>query len=63
MPGAKGGSGKPGGSGHASPAAINDDEDLMNKMSRRGKNFRTWAAKRKRAGVINYDRSPAPPKR
>jgi len=58
--GGKGG-GKTGG-GHASNAALHDDEDLMNRT------FRSWASRRKRkkavrGSLVNYDKSPMPPKR
>jgi hypothetical protein len=57
--------GRPGGSGHASNAALQDDEDLM---ARRGKRFRTWAAekrksKSRRSSLIDYVNSPSPPRR
>ena len=50
------------GSGHASNAALHDDEDMM---ARRGKNFRTWMAAKKKAQAkpfffMDYNKSPAP---
>lgn len=59
------GGGKGGGSGHATNADLQSDEDRMNRM---GKNFKSWAElrkKRKLGGqvVINYSNSPEPPKR
>lgn len=60
-----GGGGK-GGGGQATNAALQSDEDIMNRMYRRGY-FRAWAkAERmvKRDKVfVNYDKSPAPPKK
>ncbi len=54
-----GGAGK-GGSGHSN-AALNSDEDIMNRLRR---NFKSWAGgrhqNRRSNVVINYDKSPKP---
>ena len=56
----------PGSSGKASNAALQDDEDVMNRMARRGRVFREWASKRKKgklhgsASAFDYPNSPKP---
>ena len=58
------GGGKSGGA--ATNAALQSDEDIMNRIYRRGY-FREWASKertQKRDKVfVNYEKSPAPPKK
>lgn len=64
MAGATGKTGSSGGG--ASNAALQDDEDTLNRKWR-GKHFRDWAAtrksKRQHGSLIVYDKSPAPPKK
>jgi len=68
MPGNSGKGGKGGkGGGHATNAALDDNEDLK---VRRGKHFREWVAKRRKGGPktnaapsdMSYPNSPKPPR-
>ena len=62
--GGKGGKG--GSSGQASNAALQDDEDVLNREWK-GKHFREWASavkkKRQQGPMVIYDKSPYPPKK
>jgi hypothetical protein len=69
MAGTNTGAGKGGkGAGHASNAALDDNEDLK---IRRGKHFRSWMAARRKGGPrtnaapadMSYPNSPKPPSR
>jgi hypothetical protein len=61
-------SGGKGGGGHASNAALDDNEDVK---VRRGKHFRAWMAARRKGGSnskaapldMSYPNSPKPPAR
>jgi len=55
-----------GSSGKASNAALQDDEDVMNRMARRGKVFREWVSKHRKpkgkqsSSPFSYPNSPKP---
>ena len=53
------GGGKGGGKGHASNAALDDNEDV----TRRRVAFGKWKAKKRPHQMIDYAKSPPPPRR